>query len=94
MDRIDRAVMAMTPEQQTKFEALTRTCNESTGLSWLWAFLFGWIWFLYIGNGKMALVSFVLTLFVVGLIVNPFLAYRAHRQVARREALNQMALSR
>ncbi len=74
----------MTIEQT---EALEKHYNESTGLSWLWAFCFGPIWFLYIGAGWWALGTLVASICTLGaaILVYPFLAYPAHRYVARRK---------
>lgn len=71
---------------KSNINTMTEDLNESTGASWLWAFLFGPIWFLFIGSWRYAAISLVLSLFVVGIIINPFLAYPAHRAVARDKA--------
>lgn len=70
--------------------------NESTGLSWLWALLFGPIWALTIGSGKYAgimLLVWILTL-GFGWITWPFFAYAAHRDVASKKAELMMAARR
>ncbi len=68
----------------------TADMDESTGLSWLWCFLFGPLWFLFIGSGKWALISFIAAIFTIGLsmFVMPFFAYKAHRDVARKNAIS------
>ena len=73
-------------KQKAEIAALAATYDESTGLSWLWAFLFGPLWALYIGNLKYAVIMFVLNLVLIGFVLNPFLAYAAHRDRAQRKA--------
>ncbi|MDK3075895.1 DUF2628 domain-containing protein, partial [Sedimentitalea sp. JM2-8] len=61
----------------TKIEAdvLAENFNESTGVSWLWAFLFGPIYFAVHGFWGRAVLVLVLNFFIIGFIVSPFLAY-------------------
>ena len=73
-------------EHQAKVDALAEKLNESTGLSWLWAFLFGPIFFIVNGMYRHAAIIFLLNLVLIGIIVAPFMAYPAHRAKARARA--------
>ena len=56
--------------------------DHSTGLSWLWAFLFGPLYFAAHGFWQRAAIAFALGLTMVGIIVWPFMAYPAWRKRA------------
>jgi hypothetical protein len=60
--------------------------DESTKASWLWAFLFGPIWFVWHGFYRQAFIVFLLNLVLIGIIVAPFLAYPAWRERAKTKA--------
>ena len=66
--------------------ALADTFNEATGLSWLWAFLFGPLYFAVHGFWSRALVVLILNFFFIGFVVAPFLAYPAWRKRAEEKA--------
>jgi len=73
-------------QYESEIERMAEHMNESTSLSWFWAFMFGPLWFLYIGSYRWALIALALCFLVIGIVVNPFLAYAAHRSVARQKA--------
>lgn len=75
-------------------ESLAESFNESTGLSWFWAFLFGPLYFAVHGFWARALLVLVLNLFIIGILVSPFLAYPAWRERARRKAEQVLTLDR
>lgn len=66
--------------------ALAATFSESSGLSWLWAFLFGPIYFAVHGFWSRAIVVLILNVFVIGFLIAPFLAYPAWRKRAEEKA--------
>jgi len=66
--------------------ALATSFNESTGLSWLWAFLFGPLYFAVHGFWSRALVVLLLNFLIIGFILAPFLAYPAWRKRAEEKA--------
>ncbi|MEM8850539.1 MAG: hypothetical protein AAGE03_10955 [Pseudomonadota bacterium] len=59
---------------QAEVELLADQMNEGTGLSWLWTFLFGPIYYAVFGFWGRAGLVFLLSLFFIGIIVSPFLA--------------------
>ncbi|MDF2140833.1 DUF2628 domain-containing protein [Paenirhodobacter sp. CAU 1674] len=65
---------------------LTRRYDESTGLSWLWAFLFGPIYFAVHGFWGRAAIVLILNFFIIGFFVAPFMAYPAWRKRAEERA--------
>jgi len=78
-------------QHQAKIETLAAQMNESTALSWFWAFLFGPLWFAFHGFWGRAVLVFVLNFFVIGFILAPFLAYPAWRERAREKAERAIA---
>lgn len=83
-------IMADTAEKELVAEQL----NESTGLSWLWAFLFGPIYFAVHGFWGRAGIVLLLNFVIIGFIVAPFLAYPAWRGRAEEKAEKMMLLDR
>jgi hypothetical protein len=73
---------------------LSRSFNDSTSLSWLWAFLFGPIYFAVHGFWGRAVLVFVLNLVFIGPLVAPFLAYPAWRQRAEERAANMLLIDK
>ena len=73
-------------EHTAKVDALAEKLNESTGLSWLWAFLFSALYFAFHGFWGRAVLVFALNFVLIGIIVAPFMAYPAHRAKARARA--------
>lgn len=82
--------------QATRLEAneLADTLNESTGVSWLWAFLFGPLYFAAHGFWSRALIIFVLNFFFIGFILAPFMAYPAWRERARKKAEQMITIDK
>lgn len=75
---------------------LAATFNESTGLSWLWALLFGPIYFWvhgFVGRGFALLGISILTL-GLGLLLAPFIVYPAWRKRAEKKANDMVAISK
>ena len=82
----------MNIEQHTaKIETLAPKLDESTSLSWLWAFLFGPIYFAAHGFWGRAVLVLALNFVLIGFIVAPFLAYPAWRERAREKAERAIA---
>lgn len=77
---------------QAKIDQLSEQFDESTGLSWLWAFLFGPIYFAVHGFWKRAVLVLVLNFILIGFIVAPFLAYPAWRIRAKEKAERALLL--
>jgi len=77
---------------QAKIEELSESFNESTGFSWLWAFLFGPIYFAVHGFWSRAALVLVLNLIIIGWFIAPFLAYPAWRIRAREKAERALLL--
>lgn len=92
-DRVGR-LQREAQASQAEAKLLASTFDESTGLSWLWAFLFGPLYFLVHGFYGRAAVVFVLNLFVIGFIVAPFLAYPAWRKRAEEKAGQMVMIDR
>lgn len=51
--------------------------TATTGLSWLWCLLFGALYFLFMGNYKHAVISFILAMITAGIswLIYPFFVY-------------------
>lgn len=67
--------------------------NQSTSFSWLWALLFGPIYFAVHGFWGRAGIVLLLNFFIIGFFVAPFLAYPAWRARARKEAERSILIS-
>jgi hypothetical protein len=63
-----------------------RDFDESTSLSWLWAFICGPLYFAWHGFWGRAVLVFILNLMLIGFILAPFLAYPAWRERAKAAA--------
>lgn len=74
-------------ENLAEFDKLTDVYNESTRLSWLWAFLFGPIYFAVFGFWGRAAIILLLNFVIIGFIIAPFMAYPAWRARAEKRAL-------
>jgi len=74
--------------------ALADSFDESTGLSWFWALIFGPLYYLVHGFYARALVVLVLDLLVIGVVVSPFLAYPAWRKRALARAQVMLSVDR
>ena len=85
---IDRAHRLQKEAAANKAEAdvLADTFDDSTGVSWLWAFLFGPFYFAVHGFWGRALIVFLLNFLIIGFFVAPFLAYPAWRGRAEKKA--------
>ena len=75
-----------TPVEENEIAALAAQMDESTRATWLWALLFGPIYFAVHGFRRHALAVLALDLVVVGVVLGPLLAYPAWRQRARTDA--------
>ena len=82
--------------QEAEIAAWAEEMDESTRLTWLWALLFGPLYFASHGFQRQAVLVLVLDLVLVGLVVAPFLAYLAWRRrgAERAEWLSLMMRSR
>ena len=72
--------------QKADIDELSRGLNESTRWSWLWAFLFGPIYFGVHGFWGRAFIVFALNFVLIGLLVGPFIVYPAWRKRAEDKA--------
>ena len=77
-------------EKMENLNKLAEAMNESTDFSWLWCFLFGPLWFAFIGSWKWFFISILANLATLGvaIIIMPLFAYKAHREVAMSKALS------
>lgn len=84
-----------TKESQLSVEQKIQDRDQSTALSWLWCFLFGPLWFLFIGAYKWALIALIgnIATFGLAIFVMPFFAYRAHREVAIAKIKDEVQVS-
>ena len=78
-------------QHQAKIETLAAKLDESTSLSWLWAFLFSALYFAAHGFWGRAVLVFALNFVLIGFIIAPFLAYPAWRERAREKAERAIA---
>ncbi|WP_323771065.1 DUF2628 domain-containing protein [Antarctobacter sp.] len=88
VQRIQREAIA----NKAEAEILAETFDDSTGASWLWAFLFGPLYFAVHGFWGRAAIVLVLSFFIIGIFVAPFLAYPAWRERAKKKAENMLML--
>ena len=84
MHASDLAEMARMQEAEVALWA--REMDESTGLTWLWAMLFGPLYFAAHGFRGQALAVLVLDLMLVGLVLAPFIARAAWRRRGEEQA--------
>jgi hypothetical protein len=77
---------------QAKIDELSDNFNESTGLTWVWAFLFGPIYFAIHGFWSRAALIFVLNFLIIGFFIAPFIAYPAWRIRAKEKAERALLL--
>lgn len=68
--------------------------NQSTKLSWLWALLFGPVYFAVHGFWGRAVLIFILNFFIIGYFIAPFIVYPSWRERARRDALDYVTVAR
>ena len=78
-------------QHQAKIDLMAPKLDESTRLSWLWAFLFSALYFAFHGFWGRAVLVFALNFVLIGFIVAPFLAYPAWRERARDKAERAIA---
>ena len=78
-------------EHQAKIDLMAPKLDESTSLSWLWAFLFSALYFAAHGFWGRAVLVFALNFVLIGFIIAPFLAYPAWRERAREKAERAIA---
>lgn len=89
-------LIAQAEGDKAEARQLSDTFNESTGLSWLWAFLFGPIYFWvhgFVGRGFILLAITIVTL-GFGALLAPFIVYPAWRKRAERKANDMVAISK
>lgn len=72
--------------QEAQIAAWADEMDESTRLTWLWALLFGPLYFLAHGFRGQAALVLVLDLALVGLVAAPFLAHLAWRRRGQERA--------
>ncbi|MFC6585912.1 hypothetical protein [Sulfitobacter pacificus] len=80
---------------QAEKRQLTATFDESTGLSWLWAFLFGPMYFWvhgFVARGFVLLLICICTL-GFGILIAPFIVYPAWRKRAERKADDMVTIA-
>lgn len=79
---------------KAEIELLAEAHDESTGLSWLWAFLFGPIYYWVNGFVGIGFLILILNFLVIGFIVSPIIVYPVWRSRARKKAEQLHAISR
>ena len=67
---------------KAEIELIADAHDESTNMSWLWAFLFGPIYYWVHGFVGRGFIIFFLNFVVIGIIISPFLARPAWRERA------------
>ncbi|MDT8856526.1 DUF2628 domain-containing protein [Paracoccaceae bacterium Fryx2] len=77
---------------QARIDELSDSFNESTGLTWLWALVFGPIYFAVHGFWSRAALIFVLNFLIIGFLIAPFIAYPAWRIRAKEKAERALLL--
>ena len=87
-------VVERTNTRLAEIDEVALSVNESTGLSWLWAFLFGPIYFAVHGFWGRALLVFLLSFIIIGFLIAPFLAYPAWKGRARERAERLILIDR
>lgn len=92
----DRVARLKAEGEVAKIEAeqLAETFDDSTGLSWLWALLFGPIYFAAHGFWGRAVLVLALNFVFIGFLIAPFLAYPAWKARATEKAEKMIALDR
>ena len=90
-NRVDR-LRAQAELNRTEAALLSDSFDDSTRLSWLWALLFGPIYFAVHGFWGRAVTVFFLNWIIIGFIVAPFLAYPAWRKRAQQQAEKMLTL--
>ncbi|MEM1346654.1 MAG: hypothetical protein AAGI34_19005 [Pseudomonadota bacterium] len=73
-------------------ELRAEALDESTGLSWLWAFLFGPFYYAVHSFWPRALIILLLDFLVIGFLISPFMAYPAWKERARQRAEREFML--
>jgi len=89
-------LVSLAEGDKAEMRQLAATFNESTGLSWLWAFLFGALYFWvhgFVARGFVLLIITVCT-FGFGALIAPFIVYPAWRKRAEAKARDMVAISR
>jgi hypothetical protein len=71
---------------KAEIELIAETYDESTGLSWLWAFLFGPLYFWVNGFVARGFVVLLLNFIIIGFLISPFLAYPAWKKRSMEKA--------
>jgi hypothetical protein len=92
----ERDLVAQAEGDRAEARQLAATFNESTGLSWLWALLFGPLYFWvhgFVARGFVLLGISIITL-GFGLLLAPFIVYPAWRKKAEQKANDLVAISR
>lgn len=85
-----------TAADQAEIRQLASTFNESTGLSWLWALLFGALYFWVHGFVARGFVLLGITIVTLGFgaLLAPFIVYPAWRKRAESRARDMVTISR
>ena len=89
-------LVAEAQADRAEADLLKDTFKESTGLTWLWALLFGPLYFWvhgFWGFGFIVLIISIPTL-GLGLIAAPFLAYYAWSKKAEKKAENMVTVAK
>jgi membrane protein insertase Oxa1/YidC/SpoIIIJ len=79
---------------KAELELIAETYNESTGLSWLWAFIFGPIYFWVNGFVARGFVIFALNFVIIGFFLAPFIVYPAWRKRSMEKARKLQVVSK
>lgn len=80
--------------ERADIDELAEGLDESTRWSWLWAFLFGAIYYARWGFWGRAIIVFALNIVIIGFIISPFLVYPAWRSRAKEKARKVLLVDR
>ena len=96
MDESTARLVAEANADKAQAELLKDSFKESTGLTWLWSFLFGPIYFWVHGFIALGFVQLIISIatYGVGILAAPFLAYYAWNNRAKKKAENAIAVSK
>lgn len=96
MTNTNQSLVAKAEAEAAESRQLAATFNESTGLSWLWALLFGPLYFWvhgFVARGFVLLGISLVTL-GIGALLAPFIVYPAWRKRAETKARDIVTIAR
>lgn len=85
--------MEQNAERLAAFDKVIAQHDESTRLSWLWAFIFGPIYFAVYGFWGRAFILLILNMMIIGFFIAPFMVYPAWKKRARKRAIETISVA-